>query len=201
MLQSRLTPVVKNLLIINGIVFLATSLIPAMNRFMGTYCALFQIEHPLFHSYQFFTYMFLHASLSHLFFNMFALWMFGQVFEYEVGSRRFLFYYLTCGVGAAFIQMIVASLTGEYYFSMVGASGAVMGLLLAFGVLHPNEPMFIFFIPVPIKAKWVVIGYAVIELLEGMHAGSQIAHFAHIGGMLWGLIILLYWKKKGTIYF
>lgn len=201
MFQSRIPPVVKNLLIINAIFFLAAALIPAMNRLLGTYFALFQLEHPLFHPYQFVTYMFLHASLSHLFFNMFALWMFGQVFEYEVGSRRFFIYYMVCGIGAALIQMLVATLTGDQYFSMVGASGAVMGLLLAFGVMHPNEPLFIFFIPVPIKAKWVVIGYAVIELLEGMHQGSQIAHFAHIGGMLWGLIILLYWKKKGTIYF
>ena len=128
--------------------------------------------------------------------------MFGRTLEYELGSRRFLIYYMVCGIGAALFQMGVAWLTGDIYFRVVGASGAVMGLLLAFGVMHPNNMIYIIPLPFPIKAKWFVIGYAVLELVLGSSGLSTgIAHFAHIGGMLWGLVLLLVWKKQGKIYF
>lgn len=195
-------PVVKNLIIANCVIFLATYLIPRFNMLMGTYCQLFWVESPNFHSYQFITYMFLHANVWHLFFNMFALWMFGRTLEYEIGSQRFLTYYMVCGVGAALFQMGVAWLAADTAFSIIGASGAVMGLLLAFGVMHPRERIFVFPLPFPIKAIWFVIGYAVLEMLFGITGSDAgVAHFAHIGGMLWGLLLLYYWKKRRKIFF
>lgn len=196
------TPVVKNLLIANCVIFLATYLIPSFNSLMGEYFQLYWFGAPRYHSYQFITYMFLHGSISHLFFNMYALWMFGRVVEYDLGSRRFLIYYIVCGVGAALVQLGVATLAGEYYIRLVGASGAVMGLLLAFGVMHPNERLFVIPFPVPIKAKWFVVGYALIELFLGSSGlNSQVAHFAHVGGMLWGLALLYYWRRRNKIFF
>ena len=195
-------PVVKNLIIANCIIFLAMNLIPNVNLFFSEYLQLFWFGSPYYHSYQFVTYMFLHGGFWHLFSNMFALWMFGRTLEYELGSRRFLIYYMICGIGAALLQMGIASLTGEIYFRLVGASGAVMGLLLAFGVMHPNNMIYIMPLPFPIKAKWFVVGYAVLELLLGWSgADSGIAHFAHVGGMLWGLGLLFYWRKRGKIWF
>ena len=197
-------PVVKNLLIVNCLVYLAVTLIDGVNHFCAEYLQLWWTnvpQYPDFHSYQFITYMFLHADLGHLFGNMFALWMFGRTLEYEIGSKRFLIYYLVCGVGAALIQMGVASIFGEN-LTLLGASGAVMGVLLAFGLMHPNNMIYIMPLPFPIKAKWFVIGYAVLELLLGSSGlDTGIAHFAHIGGMLWGLVLLLVWKKQGKIYF
>ena len=198
----RTPPAVKNLIIANSLLFLATYLIPKVNALLGTYGQLFWIGSPNFHIYQFVSYMFLHGSFSHLFFNMFALWMFGRTLEYELGTKRFLIYYFVCGVGAALFQMAVAWAASEYYFTMLGASGATMGLLMAFGVMHPNNQIFIFPIPMPIKAKWFVIGYIVLEVLQGWGvAGDGIAHFAHVGGMLWGWALLQYWKNKRVIWF
>lgn len=198
----RTPPVVKNLLIANIIIFLATWMLPKVKDFTDTYCLLFYFTNPLFHSWQFITYMFLHADWGHLFFNMFALWMFGRTLEYEIGSRRFLLYYFVCGVGAALLQMGVAWIADDPGTILLGASGAVMGVLLAFGVMHPNEVLIIFPIPVPIKAKWFVIGYAALELFYGATGrNAGIAHFAHVGGMLWGYLLLLYWKRKGKIFY
>lgn len=195
-------PVVKNLLIINGLLFLAVALLPAAYQLLYTYGQLFWVGSPYFHSYQFVTYMFLHASFGHLFFNMFALWMFGRTLEYELGQRRFLIYYMICGIGAALFQMAVAWLAGETQFSMVGASGAVMGLLMAFGVMHPNERIFIFPLPFPIRAKWFVFGYIILEIFQGSTGlRGGVAHFAHVGGMVWGFLLLHYWKRRGEIYF
>lgn len=195
-------PIVKNLIIINILVYLATALIPKFNALMGMYGQLFWVGSPNFHSYQFITYMFLHAGFAHLFFNMFALWMFGRTLEYQLGSRRFLTYYMVCGVGAALLQMLVAWMSGETYFTLVGASGAVMGVLLAFGVINPNDTLILFPIPIPIKAKWFVILYALLELYLGCSGHEPgVAHFAHIGGMLWGFGLLYYWKRRGKIFY
>lgn len=194
-------PAVKNLIIANALLYLATSLIPSVNMFLGQYGALHWVGSPYFHSYQFVSYMFLHGSFSHLFFNMFALWMFGRTLEYELGTKRFLTYYFICGVGAALFQMIVAWAFSEYGFSMIGASGATMSLLMAFGVMHPNNQIFVFPIPVPIKAKWFVIGYIILEIVQGWGVGDGIAHFAHVGGMLWGWALLYYWKNNRKIWF
>ncbi|HIW52007.1 MAG TPA: rhomboid family intramembrane serine protease [Candidatus Alistipes excrementipullorum] len=196
----RTPPVVKNLIIANTLIFLATWLLPQAAIIADRFFALYWFGSPLFHSYQYITYMFLHGGFGHLFFNMFALWMFGRTLEYELGSRRFIIYYLVCGVGAALIQMLVAWLTGDLGIVLIGASGAVMGVLLAFGVMHPNEVLIMFPIPVPVKAKWFVIGYAALELFYGATGrAAGIAHFAHVGGMLWGYLLLLYWKRKGAI--
>jgi len=192
-------PVVKNLLIINALVFLATELLPIGDRLMH-YGAL-SLGVPWAHTYQYITYMFLHANFEHFFFNMFALWMFGRTLEYNLGSQRFLTYYVACGVGAALVQYGVAVLLGELPMFIVGASGAVMGLLLAFGVMHPNAVIMLLIPPIPMKAKWFVSIYALIELFLGWRGVGQVAHFAHVGGMLWGFLLLHYWKKRGQIYF
>lgn len=208
-------PVVKNLIIANCVALLATTLLPFGDDIITKF-ALFNVESPFFHSYQIFTYMFLHGGVSHLFFNMFALWMFGRTLEYELGSQRFFTYYMVCGVGAALIQLGVSyaefvhtvDSSGMYAATRllaiptVGASGAVFGLLLAFGVLHPNNRIMLMFPPVVLKAKWFVLIYGLVELLFGM-SGYQagVAHFAHLGGMIWGFGLLWWWKKKRKIYF
>ncbi|MBR7170055.1 MAG: rhomboid family intramembrane serine protease [Alistipes sp.] len=203
-------PVVKNLLIINGLMFLATTLLSQYH--LTGYLGLFNPLSPLFHSYQVVSYMFLHADFNHLFFNMFALWMFGRTVEYDLGSKRFLIYYMVCGVGAALLQLLVgwieyqvltgspetwAYAQGLLHVPTVGASGAIFGLLLAFGFLHPNAQIMLLIPPIPIRAKWFVVIYGVIELFFGI-SGYQagVAHFAHLGGMLWGLLLLLYWRKS-----
>ena len=197
-------PVVKNLIIANCVVYLAVMLIPAVKHFCAEYLQLWwsdSLRSPQFHSYQFVTYMFLHAGFGHLFGNMFALWMFGRTLEYELGSKRFLTYYIVCGIGAALIQVGIATLFGEN-LTLLGASGAVFGLLLAFGVMHPNNMIYIIPLPFPIKAKWFVVGYAVLEIALGWSPlQTGVAHFAHVGGMLWGLLLLYWWKKRGDIYF
>lgn len=192
-------PVVKNLIIVNLLVYLAVTLLPAVNE-KAWYCQLFWFQNPYFHSWQFITYMFLHANFAHLFFNMFALWMFGRALEYGIGSKRFFTYYMVCGVGAALLQMGVAWIMNETLFTLIGASGAVMGLLLAFGVMYPNAQIYVFPLPFPIKAKWYVIGYGAIEVALGASGlNTGVAHFAYVGGMLWGLLLLIYWKRTGKI--
>lgn len=210
-------PVVKNLIIANCIALLATELLPIGGDIIG-YLALFNPESPFFHSFQVVSYMFLHGGLEHLFFNMFALWMFGRTLEAEIGSKRFLTYYMVCGIGAALLQLGVGWLEYDHavrtYGAMslqarallqvptVGASGAVFGLLLAFGVMHPNAVIMLMFPPIPMKAKWFVLIYGLIELFFGM-SGRQpgVAHFAHLGGMLWGWLLLIYWKRRREIYY
>ena len=197
-------PVVQNLIIANCVMYLAVALIPAVNHFCAEYLQLWWSNMPYspqFHSYQFVTYMFLHGGFGHLFSNMFALWMFGRTLEYELGSQRFLTYYMVCGIGAALIQIGIATLLGEN-LTLLGASGAVMGLLLAFGVMHPNNMIYIIPLPFPIKAKWFVAGYAVLEIALGWSgANTGVAHFAHVGGMLWGLVLLFWWRKRGKVFF
>lgn len=208
-------PVVKNIIIANCIALLATTLLPMRNDIIERF-ALFNVESPFFHSYQVFTYMFLHGGIGHLFFNMFALWMFGKTLERELGSQRFFTYYMVCGIGAGLLQMGVAyaeyahavndlGVYGAMYLLQiptVGASGAVFGLLLAYGVLHPNNTVMLVFPPIAMKAKWFVLVYGLIELLFGLSGyQSGVAHFAHLGGMLWGFALLWWWRKKGQIRF
>lgn len=214
--QLQTPPVVKNIIIANCVALLATELLPFGDELLVRF-ALFNVESPLFHSYQVFTYMFLHGGVSHLFFNMFALWMFGRQLERELGSQRFFTYYMVCGIGAALLQLGVgyaeyantlasgglnAAASRLLYVPTVGASGAVFGLLLAFGVLHPNSMIMLIFPPIAMKAKWFVVLYGLLELFFGL-SGSQsgVAHFAHLGGMLWGLALLYWWRKRRNIYF
>jgi len=213
-----LPPVVKHLLIINAILFLATFTLNRFNIDLSDYLGLHFFMAKDFMPYQLFTYMFMHANFEHIFFNMFALWMFGNTLENIWGSKRFLLFYIICGLGAAVSQEVVQFIDFEMRtdwqglailndgmrevlntWNTVGASGAVYGLLLAFGMLFPNSRIYLYFL-FPIKAKWFVIGYAVIELLSGFFTSGNVAHFAHLGGMLFGLILILIWKKKGKLY-
>jgi len=158
-----------------------------------------------FKIYQFVSYMFMHGGFIHFFFNMFALWMFGSTIERTWGAKRYLIYYFVCGLGAALVQEIVWGIGrspvalmyyGDYLIT-VGASGAIFGILLAFGMLYPNAPLYIMFIPIPIKAKWMVIGYGIMELFAGVsQTGDNVAHFAHLGGMIFGFLLIMYWRKR-----
>ena len=198
----RTPPVVANLLIINILVFLAEILLPGrISNALLEFGALSFWKGGDFHIWQPLTYMFLHANFEHIFFNMFALWMFGRTLEYELGQKRFLTYYMVCGIGAALIQYLTALAFGEFPLVLVGASGAVMGLLLAFGVLHPNAVIMLLIPPIPMKAKWFVVIYGVIELFLGWRGVGNVAHFAHVGGMLWGFLLLQWWKQRGIIRF
>lgn len=212
-------PVVQNIIILNVLFFMAEMILPArMGDWMFANLGLYFWESGNFHLHQLVTHMFMHANLTHLFMNMFALWMFGRTLEYELGSKRFLIYYMVTGVGAALIQLGVtwlqvdsmssaafvdqAKLQSLIYAPMIGASGAVFGVLLAFGMMHPNAMLMLLIPPIPIKAKYLVIGYGVLELFlgtTGMQSG--VAHFAHLGGMLWGFFLLRYWKNRGDIYY
>ena len=224
--MNNLPTVTKNLLIINVLCFLGMFVAERygidINHLLGLHFFLASD----FNIGQLVSYMFMHANFSHIFFNMFSLWMFGRVLEQVWGPKRFLTYYIVCGIGAGLVQELVWGMeyvfvwsnfasvdTGVGIISMegflnelttVGASGAVYGILLAFGMLFPNSQMFVFPIPMPIKAKYFVIGYAVLELFLGLGGSDGVAHFAHLGGMLFGLILILYWRKKnggGKIYY
>jgi hypothetical protein len=139
--------------------------------------------------------MFLHGSFTHLFFNMFALWMFGCVIENVWGPRRFIFYYILCGIGAGLTQEVVQFFTVAGGLT-IGASGAIYAILLAFGMIFPNERLFIIPFPFPIKAKWLVMGYIAIELFSAMSGpGDGVAHMAHLGGMLFGFLLIRYWQN------
>ena len=218
--MNNLPTVTKNLLIINVLCFFGMLVAKRYGIDVENLLGLHFFLASDFNLSQLISYMFMHANFQHIFFNMFAVWMFGRVLEQVWGPRRFLTYYLICGIGAGLIQELVQYL--EYAFTLsnydsvnlgiaggiipmeeylnmmttVGASGAVYGILLAFGMLFPNSQMFIFPLPFPIKAKYFVIGYAVLELFLGLGGGDGVAHFAHLGGMLFGLILIIYWRKK-----
>ncbi|MCF0196341.1 MAG: rhomboid family intramembrane serine protease, partial [Bacteroidaceae bacterium] len=198
--MSSMPPVVKNLLIINVLCFAAIWVAELYGINLNALLGLYFFAHERFHLYQLLTYMFMHGSLQHLFFNMFAVWMFGRIMESQMGSQRFLFFYLVCGIGAGLVQEVAQLVEFSMgYWSMaptVGASGAVYGILLSFGMTFPEERMFIFPLPVPIKAKYFVIGYALIELFAAMgNPGDGVAHMAHLGGMLFGYLIIRYWRR------
>lgn len=149
-----------------------------------------------FQWWQLVSYGFLHGGWAHLFFNMFALYMFGLPIERAWGTRRFVYFYLICLVGAGMVQLAVAAWSGEVY-PTIGASGAVFGVLLAFGMMFPNTRLMLLFPPIPIKAKWFVLGYGVLTLIFGVTGTmSNVAHFAHLGGMLFGLVLILYWGRQ-----
>jgi membrane associated rhomboid family serine protease len=232
----QMPPVVKNLLIVNGLLFLATITFDNMlgvdlSKFLG----LHYFQSKLFYPYQLVTYMFMHGSFGHIFFNMFALWMFGSVIENHWGGKKFLTYYLITGIGAGLVQEAVYGIRihqvmsqlslyeieavkndglavlmqGKNYihplmakFNLmlntctVGASGSVFGILLAFGMMFPNALIYIYFL-FPVKAKWLVLGYGALELWLGVlnRSGDNVAHFAHLGGMIFGFFLIRYRKK------
>lgn len=241
---SSIPPVTKNIIIINALIWLVEVISPqfGLNGIIR-HCGLHYVGASHFNPAQIITYMFVHDqnTFFHVFFNMLTLFFFGPMLERLWGAKRYLFFYMVCGAGAALVQEGVWALTwkAEYidgiaalnhltkaeaaqlveqyiahgdsqifsaidafknHMVTVGASGAIFGILLGFAFVFPNIPMYIFFIPVPIKAKYMVIGYAVIEFFFGITGSmSTVAHFAHLGGMLFGLVILLYWKRKGTL--
>ena len=225
--MNNLPPITKNLLIINVLCFLGAIVARRYGIDLNDLLGLHFFLASDFKLFQLITYMFMHADFQHIFFNMFAVWMFGRTLEQVLGANRFLTYYMVCGIGAGLVQELIqyiqyatelshydgvntglAVIPMEEYLNLmttVGASGAVYGILLAFGMLFPNTQMFVFPLPFPIKAKFFVIGYAVIELLAGLGAsGDGIAHFAHLGGMIFGFFLITYWRKKnnnGQLYF
>jgi membrane associated rhomboid family serine protease len=212
--------VTKNLIIINFLCWFASLVLPKAGVDLIQWFGLHFPGAPDFYPHQFITYMFMHDthSLGHIFFNMFAVYMFGRILEDVWGPKRFLLFYLVTGVGAAVVQeavwlFMINSIAEANQIPLVqqimmdpslnslitiGASGAVFGILLAFGMLFPDAPLYIFFIPIPVKAKYFVIFYGVLELFSGVanFSGDNVAHFAHLGGMLFGFFMIRYWKKK-----
>jgi membrane associated rhomboid family serine protease len=235
---GNMPTVVKNLLIINGLFFLAT--VALQNQFNLTrVLGAFYWDSPLFMPWQIVTHMFMHGGFTHILFNMFALWMFGSAIERVWGPQRFLIYYMITGLGAFFLHYAVvawqvhgliaemgpdaveriktegmrfwtegknysdpalAQLNIFYNVPVVGASGAVFGILLAFGMMFPNTKLIMLFFPVPIKAKYFVIGYGLLELYSGFanNPGDNVAHFAHLGGMLFGFLLIKYWSSQNN---
>jgi membrane associated rhomboid family serine protease len=189
---SIFPPAVKHLLIINLLAFVALNT-PMIGKALFQYGALWPIGSGYFDVWQLVSYMFLHASLGHIFFNLFALWMFGQAIENYWGTNRFVVYYFLTGIGAALLHMMI----GGGGAPTLGASGAVYGILLAFGMMFPERPIMLLFPPIPIKAKYFVAIFGAIELISGLtRANSGVAHFAHLGGMLVGFILIKYWGLK-----
>ena len=198
---NSIPTITRHLLIINVLVFLAQQAFEMGNIPLTAYGGLWYFDTPYFHIYQLLTYMFLHGGFSHLFFNMFALWMFGCTIERVWGPKRFLFYYIVCGIGAGICQELVQGIMGTGSVTIC-ASGAIYAILLAFGMTFPEDRIFIFPLPVPIKAKWFVVGYAAIELLMAVsQRGDGVAHMAHLGGMLFGFLIISYWRRNPNTQF
>jgi membrane associated rhomboid family serine protease len=227
---ANLTPVVKNLLIINLICFLPfVFLSDHYYQILTNWVGLSYFNSPNFKPWEIITYMFFHGGWEHILFNMFALFSFGPILEYSIGPKKFLNLYFICGIGAGLLQVAVQAfevhtLTGaftiplpmldESYFQaaganaqalfniyhtpVIGASGAIFGLLVAFGMLYPNMELMMLFIPVPIKAKYIIIFYIGLEIYLGFgqFAGDNVAHFAHIGGALFGFILIKAWGLK-----
>ncbi|MCF8277535.1 MAG: rhomboid family intramembrane serine protease [Flavobacteriales bacterium] len=233
-----LPPVVKNLLIINGLFYLATMAFGRYGFDLVKLLGLFIPQSAYFRPHQLVSYIFMHGSFEHIFFNMFALWMFGNAIENYWGGKRFLIYYMVTGLGAGLIHLAIlevelftilpqlsadaiqmvkneglsvlemnqnysdpalAKLNSILNVPTVGASGAVFGLLLAFGMMFPNAMIYLYFF-FPIKAKYFVIGYGLMELFSGVsnRPGDNVAHFAHLGGMIFGFILIKIWRKKGS---
>ena len=197
------TPATTNILIANIVAFLAMQLLD-ISQIKGLF-ALFPIGSPFFEWWQPITYMFLHSDFTHLFFNMFALYMFGRQIEIDLGTKRFLIYYFACGVGAALVQLGIAQIDIANLSDPIdylrtptlGASGAIFGLLLAFGMLHPNVMIMLLIPPIPMKAKWFVLIYGLLELYFIIFSRNDgVAHFAHLGGMFFGWLLLVLWSRR-----
>jgi len=215
---SSLPPVTKNLIIINVVVFVFTML----NRnFMFGNFALYYPTSPFFHWWQVITHMFMHDGIWHIFFNMYTLFIFGSVVERIIGSKKFLLFYFICGLGAVALHLGVQYLQMQSYMQgatlgnlvalqhiqdikmtrTVGASGAIYGVLMGYAMLFPQSRMTLLFPPITLSAKWMVLAFVAIELLTGITGtAAGIAHFAHLGGMLIGWLIILQWRKRGILF-
>ncbi len=195
--NSAIPTVIFTLLVLNGLVFAGQQFLP--DHFLYFF-ALWPLDTPArapsFQPWQLLSYGFLHGNLTHIFFNMFGLWMFGRDLERLMGGRRFVAYYLTCVVGAAIVQLIVASLQGGVY-PTVGASGGIFGILLAYAMFFPNRTVMLLFPPIPMRAKYFVLFYGLLELYLGVSGRAPgVANFAHLGGMLFGFGLLQYWRRQ-----
>lgn len=187
-------PAIKHLIIINALFFVGLTT-PYIGNFLYRFGALWPLGSGFFWPWQLISYLFLHGGVGHIFFNLFALWMFGQAIENLWGTRRFAVYYFITGIGAGIIQLLI-----ESGAPTIGASGAVFGILLAFGMMFPERPILLLFFPFPIKAKYFVAIFGVIQLLNGIRGGSNVAYFAHLGGMVFGYGLIQYWRYKGELY-
>ncbi|MEI7472572.1 MAG: rhomboid family intramembrane serine protease [Chitinophagaceae bacterium] len=201
---QKTAPVVFNLIIINTLVFAAQWVMDKQGDMLTINIALFPIDSPYFKPHQIITHMFAHGGLGHIFFNMFTLFMFGSSLERFWGSKKFLLFYMICGLGSAVALLGMDYLGISRFFFAVGASGAIMGLMAAFAYLFPNTQLLIFPFPFPVKAKWAIPVLMAIDLFGGFATipGDNIAHFAHLGGALTGFIIVLIWNKtnRRTFY-
>ena len=192
----------RNIIIINIIVFAATWLGERIlhSDVMGRLFALYPIQLHNFHWWQFITYMYMHGGFWHILFNMYTLYIFGCVVENIIGTKKFITFYTICGVGAAALHLLVQSLTNDFA-PTVGASGSIYGVLIAFAILFPESKLTLLFPPVTLSAKWMVIIFAIIELTTGLTgASANVAHFAHLGGMLIGWLLIMFWKKRGVLF-
>ena len=201
--RQGLPTVIKNVLIINVIVFVACWLGEEQlhSNFMLRNFALFHPLSDYFHWWQPLTYMFMHGGFWHIFVNMYTLVIFGVIVERLIGTRKFLIFYLVCGLCAAAAHVGVASLTGSFDTPTVGASGAIYGVLVAYAMLFPDSRMMLIFPPVVLKAKWLVAIFLVIEIFSGVFGTMDgVAHFAHLGGALAGWLLILYWRRQGTLF-
>ncbi len=205
--QFGIPEVTKNLIIINVLFFIGTHFLGFKDFFLRNF-ALFHYSSPFFQPWQIITHMFMHGSFMHIFFNMFGVWMFGSRLEQIWGAKRYINFYLITGVGAALLHTAVQTYEISQglqlaHIPTVGASGALFGILVAFAMYWPNTELYLMFIPIPIKAKYFVLGYAAFELFSGI-GGIQpgIAHFAHLGGALFGFLLVRYWNKnnRNTFY-
>ena len=217
--MNYLSPIIRNLLIANVVCYLLQLLAGSLHIDLTDLFGLHFVLAEDFRVWQLVSYMFLHGSLTHLFFNMFSLWMFGGLIERTLGAKRFLTYWMVCGIGAGICQEFWQ--TGQYFveglnnypmvntgsaiismgdylnlWTTIGASGACYGVLLAFGMLFPNERIMLLLPPIPMKAKYFVAGYAAIELISAYASNDNVAHFAHLGGMLFGWLLLRYWRTS-----
>lgn len=217
--MNSLPPITRNLLIANVVCYLLQLLAGSLQIDLTDLFGLHFVLADNFRVWQLVSYMFLHGSLTHLFFNMFSLWMFGGLIERTLGAKRFLTYWMVCGIGAGICQEFWQ--TGQYFveglnnypmvntgsaiismgnylnlWTTIGASGACYGVLLAFGMLFPNERIMLLLPPIPMKAKYFVAGYAAIELISAYASNDNVAHFAHLGGMLFGWLLLRYWRTS-----
>ena len=215
---SSVPKVTRNLIIINVIVYIATLI---NKEFMIATFAMFYPTSPYFRVWQIVTHMFMHGGFAHILFNMYTLWMFGSVLERMIGEKKFLIFYFVCGLGAValhtgveylqvqgFMRAIAEGSTtaAQSYAELkatpvVGASGAIYGVIIGYAMLFPESKLTLLFPPVTLSAKWMVIIFAGLELLFGITGSAvNIAHFAHLGGMLFGWLLITYWKKKGTLF-
>lgn len=210
---SQIPTVTKNLVVINILMFIATLI---NENFMVTNFAMFYPASPFFKPWQILTHMFMHGGFWHIFFNMYSLLMFGSILERSLGPKKFLIFYFVTGLGAVALhtgvewmqaRVFIANGAAQAYQQLLvtptlGASGAIYGVLIGFAMLYPQARLILIFPPIPVKAKWLVIIFAAIELFSGINGIYEgVAHFAHLGGMLFGWLLIRWWRKHGKLYY